>query len=140
MNNEAPDAYEHLKSGEAWSQFCQQLDEIGQEALQAGGPDSKQDVAEMYRFLTQMVRGAFEAIVEGGAAEYVKDIARRLPHMLEPAETMAEAALALCSGTINGQSCLSRKLIHMLSLPVMDLDGKTIIGDANVSADLDKIY
>lgn len=53
MKNETPEAYELLRSGKVWQQFCQQLDEIGQEALQADGPDSKQDVAEMHRYLTQ---------------------------------------------------------------------------------------
>ena len=70
-------------------------------------------------------------------AEYVRDIARRNPDMAEPVEMMAEAALALCSGSILGQICYSRQLVHSMGISVKSLDGQTILGSALLPADLD---
>jgi len=78
-----------------------------------------------------------ENIVLTSAAEYVRDIARRNPDMAEPVEMMAEAALALCHGSTVGQVCYSRRLVHSMGLSVKSLDGKTLLGNALLPADLD---
>jgi len=78
-----------------------------------------------------------ENIVLTSGADYVRDIARRNPDMAEPVETMAEAALALCTGSHVGRVTYSRRLLHSLGLPVMSLDGERVLGDAFLPADLD---
>ena len=78
-----------------------------------------------------------ENIVLTSGAEYVRAIARRNPDMAEPVEMMAEAALALCSGRHVGRISYSRQLLHSLGLPVKSLDGKTVLGDAFLAADLE---
>ncbi len=78
-----------------------------------------------------------ENIVLTSGAEYVRDIARRNPDMAEPVEMMAEAALALCSGSHVGQTAYSRQLVHSLGLAVRSLDGKEVLGDAFLAADLE---
>lgn len=77
-----------------------------------------------------------ESIVMTPGADYVRDIAERRPDMVEPVEMMAEAALALCSGSLVGQVTYSRRLIHSLGLPLKGLDGDTVVGDAFTPADL----
>lgn len=77
-----------------------------------------------------------ESIVMTPGAAYVQDIARRRPDMVEPVEMMAEAALALCTGSFVGQITYSRRLIHALARPLKALDGDTIIGDAFMPADV----
>lgn len=76
-----------------------------------------------------------EAIVLTTGADYVRDIARKNPDMVEPVEMMAEAALALCSGTMVGQVCYSRRLLHSLDRGVHSLDGRERLGDALLRAD-----
>ena len=78
-----------------------------------------------------------ENIVLTTGADYVRDIARRNPDMAEPVETMAEAALVLCSERHVGRVAYSRQLLLSLGRPVMSLDGKTVLGDAFLPADLD---
>ncbi len=78
-----------------------------------------------------------EAIVLTEGASYVRDIARKNPDMVEPVEMMAEAALALCSGRHVGQVTYSRSIVHALGRPVKSLDGKTILGDAFLEADVE---
>lgn len=78
-----------------------------------------------------------ENIVLTSGADYVREIAQRSPDMAEPVEMMAEAALALCHGSFVGQSCYSRQLLHSLGLPVRSLDGRSVLGDAFLPADLD---
>lgn len=78
-----------------------------------------------------------ENIVLTSGADYVRDIARRNPDMAEPVEMMAEAALALCSGRHAGVIAYSRQLVHRLGLEVKSLDGKTVLGNAFMAADLD---
>jgi len=78
-----------------------------------------------------------ENIVLTSGADYVRDIARRNPDMAEPVETMAEAALALCTGSHVGRVTYSRRLLHSLGLPVMSLDGEQVLGDAFIPADLE---
>lgn len=77
------------------------------------------------------------AIVLTPGAEYVRDIARRNPDMAEPVEMMAEAALELCTGRHVGQVVASRELLHRVARPVRSLDGRTVLGDAFLEADLD---
>lgn len=57
-----------LHSGEAWGEFCQELSEAAADLRNPLAPDTPLDIAESYRFMTRMVRGAFEQIVEGGNA------------------------------------------------------------------------
>ena len=78
-----------------------------------------------------------ENIVLTSGADYVRDIARRNPDMAEPVEVMAEAALALCSGHHVGRVTYSRRFLHSLWLPVRSLDGREVLGDAFIAADLE---
>jgi NAD(P)-dependent dehydrogenase (short-subunit alcohol dehydrogenase family) len=77
-----------------------------------------------------------ENIVLTAGADYVRDIARRSPDMAEPVEVMAEAALELCRGHHVGRVTYSRRFLHSLGLPVRSLDGRTVLGDAFLPADL----
>ncbi len=74
-------------------------------------------------------------IVLTSAAEYVRDIGRRNPDMVEPVEMMAEAALELCTGRHVGRVVLSREILHEVARKVRSLDGKEILGDAFLAAD-----
>lgn len=78
-----------------------------------------------------------EAIVLTSGADYVRDIARKNPDMVEPVEVMAEAALALCSGSLVGHTAYSRQLLHSLGLGVFSLDGSSRLGDAFMPADVE---
>ncbi|MEH6551545.1 MAG: SDR family NAD(P)-dependent oxidoreductase [Pseudomonadales bacterium] len=78
-------------------------------------------------------------IVLTSGAAYVMDIARRRPDMVEPVEMMAEAALELCVGSHVGQVVYSREIVHATHRKVKSLDGKEIVGDALMAADLDVI-
>jgi NAD(P)-dependent dehydrogenase (short-subunit alcohol dehydrogenase family) len=78
-----------------------------------------------------------ENIVLTSGADYVREIAKRNPDMAEPVEMMAEAALALCSGSHVARVAYSRQLIHSLGLKVKSLDGASVLGDAFLPADLD---
>lgn len=77
------------------------------------------------------------AIVLTQGASYVRDIARKSPDMAEPIEMMAEAALELCTGRHVAQVVLSRDIIHSVGRKVRSLDGKTILGDAFLEADIE---
>ncbi|MEQ9463539.1 MAG: SDR family NAD(P)-dependent oxidoreductase [Haliea sp.] len=77
-----------------------------------------------------------ESIVLTPGAEYVRDIARRHPDWAEPIEMMAEAALSLCSGRHVGQMAYSRQWVLALGLSVRSLDGRTVLGDAFLPADI----
>ena len=57
-----------LRSGEAWAQFCDELKSLGAEILRPSAPKAPVDLAEGHRFLTRMLRSAFELIVESGDA------------------------------------------------------------------------
>jgi hypothetical protein len=78
-----------------------------------------------------------ESIVLTSGAEYVRDIARRNPDMLEPVEMMAEAALRLCIGKHVGQITYSRRFIHSIGADVYSLDGQQKLGDAFLAGDPD---
>jgi hypothetical protein len=57
--------------------------------------------------------------------------------MVEPVEMMAEAALALCVDSHVGQVTYSRSIVHALGRAVKSLDGKTVLGDAFLEADVE---
>lgn len=63
MSQPAPDAY--LASGQAWSDFCDSLKPLGAQLLRETAPKSALDLAEGHRYLTRMLRNAFELILEG---------------------------------------------------------------------------
>lgn len=62
------EAIEALRSGKAWAEFCRELAEAASDLRNPRAPDTPLDVAESYRFMTRMLRGAFEQIVESGNA------------------------------------------------------------------------
>lgn len=75
-------------------------------------------------------------IVLTNVSQQVRDIAGRRPDMVEPVEMMAEAALLLCTGTRVGEVVYSRSLLHACGRGVYSLDGKTLLGDAFLPAQL----
>jgi citronellol/citronellal dehydrogenase len=75
------------------------------------------------------------AIVLTQGADYVRDIARRNPDMVEPVEMMAEAALELCTGRHVGRVVYSRDIVHSVGRKVHSLDGSQVLGDAFMAAD-----
>ena len=77
------------------------------------------------------------AIVLTEGADYVRPIGRAHPEMVEPVEMMAEAALELCTGRHVGRVVASRDILHETARPVRSLDGRTVLGDAFLAADLD---
>ncbi len=76
-------------------------------------------------------------IVLTSVSEQVRAIARRRPDMVEPVEMMAEAALALCTGSHVGRVVYSREIVHETGRRVRSLDGARILGDAFMPADID---
>jgi NAD(P)-dependent dehydrogenase (short-subunit alcohol dehydrogenase family) len=77
------------------------------------------------------------AIVLTQGADPVRDIARRNPDMVEPVEMMAEAALELCTGRHVGRVIYSREIVHAVGRRVHSLDGKEVLGDAFMEADVE---
>jgi citronellol/citronellal dehydrogenase len=77
------------------------------------------------------------AIVLTQGADYVREIARKNPDMAEPVETMAEAALELCTGRHVGRVVYSRDLLHAVGRAVHSLDGKRVLGDAFLAANVE---
>jgi NAD(P)-dependent dehydrogenase (short-subunit alcohol dehydrogenase family) len=69
-------------------------------------------------------------IVLTSVSEQVREIARRRPDMVEPVEMMAEAALALCTGSHVGQVVYSRNIVHATGRKLHSLNGADVIGDA----------
>lgn len=61
-------ALQALRSGAAWAAFCDGLKNAGMEVLRPSAPAGPLDTAEGFRFLTRMVRCAFEHIMESGDA------------------------------------------------------------------------
>ena len=90
------------------------------------------EVAEYDIFVNAM---APVAIVLTQGADYVRDIARKNPDMVEPVEMMAEAALELCTGRHVGRVVYSRDVVHASGRSVRSLDGREILGDAFLKAD-----
>jgi len=79
------------------------------------------------------------AIVLTQGAAYVRPIAEKNPDMVEPIEMMAEGALELCTGRHVGRVIDSRTIVHGVGRPVKSLDGRTVLGDAFLEADLDAL-
>ncbi len=77
------------------------------------------------------------AIVLTQGADWVRDIARQNPDWVEPVEMMAEAALELCSRRHVGRVVTSRELVHSVGRSVHSLDGKHVLGDAFLTADVE---
>lgn len=75
------------------------------------------------------------AIVMTEGADYVRDIARSNPDMVEPIEVMVEAALELCTQRHVGRVVLSRHLLHSIGRKVRSLDGQRLLGDAFLAGD-----
>ena len=59
------------------------------------------------------------------------------PSMVEPVEMMAEGALELCTGRHVGRVIFSRDIVHEVARKVHSLDGKTVLGDAFMAADIE---
>jgi NAD(P)-dependent dehydrogenase (short-subunit alcohol dehydrogenase family) len=57
-------------------------------------------------------------------------LAETHPEQIESMETMVEASVALCHGSLSGLTILSRDLLHMLQQPVHSLDGRERVSDA----------
>ncbi len=76
-------------------------------------------------------------IVLTSVSEDVRAIARRRPDMVEPVEMMAEAALILCTGRHVGRVVYSRNIVHEMGRQAHSLDGKDILGDALMAAEID---
>ena len=77
------------------------------------------------------------AIVLTQGADYVRDIARKNPDMVEPVEMMAEAALELCTGRHVGRVVYSRHILHEVGRKVHSLDGLEVLGDSFLAADVE---
>lgn len=77
------------------------------------------------------------AIVLTEGADFVRDIARANPNMLEPVEMMAEGALEFCTGRHVGRVLTSREIVHATARKVHTLDGRKVLGDAFLLGDPD---
>ena len=71
------------------------------------------------------------------AARFVGHIAKANPDMAEPVEVMVEAALELVTARHIGRVVYSRQLLHEVGRAVRSLDGREVLGDAFMPADLD---
>lgn len=60
------EAIERVTSGQSWRDFCRLLEESGAAILADANPDDPLDVAEGYRMLTRLLRGALESRLEYG--------------------------------------------------------------------------
>ena len=65
---------------------------------------------------------------------WVKSIAERRPDLTEPMEVMIEAALELLTRPHVWRVVSSRSLLHEVARPVRSLDGKSVLGDAFLTA------
>jgi len=73
------------------------------------------------------------------AARFAGHIAKNHPDMAEPVEVMVEAALELVSGRHVGRVVYSREILHAVARPVRSLDGRRVLGDAFLAADLEAV-
>jgi hypothetical protein len=55
---------------DVWAEFCRGLEAAGREILRPGAPKSPRDLAEAHRYLTHVLRSAFELIMEAGDAAH----------------------------------------------------------------------
>jgi NAD(P)-dependent dehydrogenase (short-subunit alcohol dehydrogenase family) len=72
-------------------------------------------------------------------ARFVGHIAKANPDMTEPVEVMVEAAIELVSERHVGRVALSRHILHERGRSVRSLDGRDVLGDAFLPADLDAV-
>ena len=72
-------------------------------------------------------------------ARFVGHIAKANPDMTEPVEVMVEAAIELVSERHVGRISHSRHLLHARGRPVRSLDGREVLGDAFMPADLEAV-
>ncbi len=86
-----------------------------------------------YEIFVNCMRPTAIVLTEG--ADFVRDIARANPSMLEPVEMMAEGALELCTGRHVGRVIASREIVHCTARRVHSLDGKKVLGDAFILGD-----
>jgi len=70
MKKATADAAGPLASGQAWSDFCDGMKAAGQDILRASAPKTPLDLAEGHRYLTHVLRSAFDLIVEGGDPQH----------------------------------------------------------------------
>jgi len=77
------------------------------------------------------------SIVLTSGADYVREIARKNPDWVEPVEMMAEGALELCTGRHVGRVIASRDIVHYTARKVHSLDGRQVLGDAFMMADIE---
>lgn len=61
---------ERVASGEAWSEFCDSLKELGKQITRDDTPDNAFDRAEGFRYLTRLLRNSLESVIEGGSPEF----------------------------------------------------------------------
>ncbi|MBY8966855.1 SDR family oxidoreductase [Algiphilus sp. NNCM1] len=74
-------------------------------------------------------------IVHTESAEGVaRQMARTRPEWVEPVETMAEAAYQLIARGCTGAVISSRELLYRWQLPVLGLDGRSVMGDCMTPA------
>jgi len=73
------------------------------------------------------------------AEQFVGHIARENPDMAEPIEVLVEAAVALVTGSHAGLVVYSRPFLHSIGRSVRSLDGKSVLGDAFLPADVDAV-
>jgi len=73
------------------------------------------------------------------AAVLVGHIARANPDMVEPLEVIVEAAVELVTGPHTGRVVYSRAFLHSIGRSVRSLDGRAVVGDAFMPADLDAV-
>lgn len=78
-------------------------------------------------------------VLTQGAEAFVGPLARRRPDLVEPVEVTVEAALELLTGRHVGRVVNSRELLHEVGRPVHSLDGRQVLGDALLAADIGAI-
>ncbi len=66
MSEYIDDSHRRLARGETWRQFCGMLEEAGEAVLAEVDDANPLDVAEGHRYLTRLLRGAFETFIEFG--------------------------------------------------------------------------
>ena len=61
---------DHVVSGAAWDEFCDNLKLLGKQISRPETPRDSFNQAEGYRYLTRLVRNALEGVIEGGTPEF----------------------------------------------------------------------
>ncbi|MFT5484565.1 MAG: hypothetical protein ACI9GW_003232 [Halieaceae bacterium] len=79
--NDISESERRVVDGTAWDEFCDQLKVLGKQIQRPETPGNSLDKAEGYRYLTRLLRGGLESIMEAGTAEY--PVLRGLGHMVK---------------------------------------------------------